>query len=296
MHQLARTSDFSAVKAALEKYQKFPKEDVKPALDILQERYDDLVEMAKEQLRDLGTVTDPLQIDQTLARFEAYSASADDPTGGGGGPLAEERKVVVARRDKIIEDAKSELVGADGAVTDAGAEGGTRAATLADMQKIYDKYGEFPDVQEERAQLKTKLDSLVGEIQEKLREALASHDIAMINEAMKLHVGAGNHLETSFARLIKQQHSMMTTMRNKMASSLASHNIDNIIEVLLESEPYGESMVRWRLALEERKQTTIKTVIAELDIMKASNDSLSVSIALEKFEKFGEKFEEAKPV
>jgi hypothetical protein len=42
----------------------------------------------------------------------------------------------------------------------------------------------------------------------------------------------------------------MDTMRNKMKNALTSHNTDKIVEILSESEPYGESMARWRLALE----------------------------------------------
>jgi hypothetical protein len=280
MNQLARTSDYSAIKLALEKYQAFP-EEVKVALDKLQERHDDLVEEAKEQLRDLATASDPRQIDQVVARFEAYGETIDEARTG-----------AVSRREKVMEEAKSELSSADSA-TDA--EGGSRPATVAEMQKIYDKYADFPDVQDDRAQLKTKLDSQVSEIHEKLRTALSSHDIAQINEAVALHAGCGDHLETTFARLIKQQRSMMDTMRNKMKNALTSHNTDKIVEILSESEPYGESMARWRLALEERKKTSIKTVVSELVILKESNDSLSVSVALEKFEKFGEKFEDAKP-
>ena len=280
MNQLARTSDFAAIKAALEKYEAFP-EEVKPALEKLQERHDDLVEGAKEQLRDLGTVNDPLQIDLVVARFDAYGESVD-----------EARQVAVSRRQKVIEDAKSEISSADTA-TDA--DGGSRPATVAEMYRVYEKYADFPDVQDDRAQLQTKLDTQVSEIHEKLRAALSSHDIVQINEAVALHAGCGKHLESTFARVIKQQRSMMDTMRNKMKNALTSHNTEKIVEVLAESEPYGENLARWRLALEERKKTSIKTVIAELNILKESADSLSVSVALEKFEKFGEKFEDAKP-
>ena len=68
-----------------------------------------------------------------------------------------------------------------------------------------------------------------------------------------------------------------------------------IADTLEESATYGEGMLRWRRALEQRKETTIRTLVAELDILKASNDSQTVSVALEKFEKYGERFEEAKP-
>ena len=280
MQQLARTTDFAAIKAALEKYQAFP-EDVRPALDKLQERHDDLVEEANEQLRDFGTVSDPRQIDLVMARFDVYGESVD-----------ESRQAALSRRQKVIEDAKSELSSADNA-TDP--EGGSRPATVAEMHRVYEKYADFPDVQDERAQLKMKLDTKVSEIHEKLRAALSSHDITQINEAVALHAGCGSHLETTFARIIKQQRSMMDTMRNKMKNALTSHNTEKIVEVLAESEPYGESLARWRLALEERKKTSIKTVVAELNILKESNDSLSVSVALEKFEKFGDTFEDAKP-
>ncbi len=280
MNQLARTSDFAAIKAALEKYEAFP-EEVKPALEKLQERHDDLVEGAKEQLRDLGTATDPLQIDLVVSRFDAYGESVDEP-----------RQAAVSRRQKVIEDAKSEISSADTA-TDA--EGGSRPATVAEMHRVYEKYADFPGVQDERSQLQKQLDTQVSEVHEKLRAALSSHDITQINEAVALHAGCGNHLETTFARVIKQQRSMMDTMRNKMKNALTSHNTEKIVEVLAESEPYGENLARWRLALEERKKTSIKTVVAELNILKESADSLSVSVALEKFEKFGEKFEDAKP-
>ena len=86
-------------------------------------------------------------------------------------------------------------------------------------------------------------------------------------------------------------------MRNKMKAALSSHNTPAIVELIEESIPYGDSMVRWRSALEQRKGTTVQTVVQELKALQQSQDPPSVSIAVQKYEKYCDQFEEAiKPV
>lgn len=268
--RIVKTNDFPSMKAALEQYESFPHEH-KAVWDMLQDRVDELVEEANDKLRDLRTATDPSVIELVVSRFDTY-----------GELVEEQRKAAFERRDALQEAARLEMRQAEG--------------TISDMQKVLDKYAKYAGVDDDRRQLKERVDAVVTTKHEILKEALGTRDIAKINEALLLRQECGAHLESSFTRLEKQQRSMLDLMRNKMKVALSSHNTSAIVELLVESEPYGDSLTRWRRALAQRKEMTVQTVVNELQVLCESQDPASVTVAIQKYEKYSAQFEEAKPV
>jgi hypothetical protein len=153
---LASSTDFTAVEAALLKYQSYP-ENVKDAWEALREHRDELLRNAKRTFRALLDTHLLADIDRALVVYADYAEAVES-----------ERAAVVAHRKALLKNAVIELRGL--AVN--------AESTVRQMSEALDRYEQYPNVRAERAQV-------LAIVIKRVADASELTDVSMLSAALE---------------------------------------------------------------------------------------------------------------
>ena len=251
---LVSSADFTAVEVALLKYQSYP-ENVKDAWEALREHRDELLRTAKRTFRALLDTHILADIDAALVLYADYAEAVES-----------ERAAVVAHRKALVKNAVIEL---RGLIVDP-------ESTVRQLSMAVDRYEQYPNVQQERAEVL----AIVIE-----RVALASEltDVRMLGAAVADCAPAQKHACNEYENLINKFDSIAEPMKAKMRMALKRNEPLELEAVVQESQQFGPGLQKERQPLKDALQQYIDAAKDEITPLLSSGAFLTIEKTLEKY-------------
>ena len=254
---LVSSTDFTAVEAALLKYQSYP-DNVKDAWEALREHRDELLRNAKRAFRALLDSHLLADIDGALVMYADYAEAVES-----------ERAAVVAHRKALLKSAVIELRGLA-----ANAE-----STVRQMSEALDRYGQYPNVRAERAQV-------LAIVTKRVADASELTDASMLSAALEDYAPGRKFAPNEYENLRQKFETVVKPMIAKMRVALTRNEPLELEAVEKESQQFGPGLQTERQPLQEALQGYIAAAKDELTPLLSSGDFLSIENALAKYKDY----------
>lgn len=254
---LITSTDFTAVEAALLKYQSYP-EAVKEAWEAVREHRDELLRTAKQTFRALLETHVLADIDAALVAYADYAEAVES-----------ERAAVIGHRKWLLKNAVIELrtLAAD------------MQSTVRALAGALDRYELYPNVSEERAEVLTI-------VIERVAEASELTDISMLGEAVEDCAAAEKYAPTEYGNLVEKFATIAEPMKAKMREALARNEALELESVIEESQEYGPGLQKERKPLQDALQKFIDEAKSEMTDLLTSGAFLTIEKTLVKYSNY----------
>lgn len=254
---LASSTDFTAVEAALLKYQSYP-ENVKDAWEALREHRDELLRNAKRTFRALLDTHLLADIDRALVVYADYAEAVES-----------ERAAVVSHRKALLKNAVIELRGL--AVN--------AESTVCQMSEALDRYEQYPNVRAERAQV-------LAIVIKRVADASELTDVSMLSAALEDYAPARKYACNEYENLRQKFETVVKPMIAKMRMALTRNEPLELEAVVKESQQFGPGLQKERQPLQKGLQRYIDAAKDELTPLLSSGVFLSIENALVKYKDY----------
>lgn len=257
LNPLVSSADFTAVEAALLKYQSYP-EAVKDAWEAVREHRDDLLRNAKNTFHALLDTHVLADIDAALVMYADYAEAVES-----------EREAVVAHRKALLKNAVIEL---RGLALDS-------ESTIEQLCAALDRYEEYPNVLRERA-------AVLAIVVERVENASELKDVSMLGAAVHEYAIAQKHAPKEYDILQKKFNSITEPMRAKMRRALKRNEPLELEVVVRESQQFGPGLQAERQPLQEALRGFIDAAKREITPLLSSGVFLTIEKTLTKYEDY----------
>eukprot|EP01043_Picozoa_sp_COSAG02_P037144 COSAG02_NODE_2767_length_8066_cov_24.147358_2_plen_2629_part_01 len=266
LQMLSRSNDFSAIGAAMQKYEDFCPETA-AAYEAVRDRWDGLVEMAKTQLEALAMSDNPAQIAAGLKTYDGWGEN-----------LEAAKDNAIRRQTDLLEQARESIK----EICE------NPDVAIEDVESAIMKYAAYPDIDDENAALAMHLAKRVAVVQDQLAILRESDDISEVGAALARHKGTSDRVETAVRDLEHHMVGLGRRMADRLQRLLKSQDLDDIDKAIADSAVYGETVEDARDKLSDHRRKILRLAAEEIAELTLSDDFLAVQNALFKYKDWPE--------
>ena len=264
MRQLTEAVDYHKLTVAIDSYTDVPTE-IQGDLDRLKQHKENLLELAKQDLRELVAASSPFIIDETLARLTHY-----------GDLISSEKAEAMSRRTEIINKANSELE----------AVSKKEDATLLEVEQLLSQFEGWPkDIRKARDSVKTRQAVAAAKLMQQIKQSIESRDYALVEDILAKHSQtAGSQLAPAITDLRNKQTTLINGMKLRIKTAIATNDLAEMDKAAKEAEPYGAPLKMDIDQLTRRRAGQVDSLKARLTGLAKVEDFAAVVQAIEKYD------------
>ena len=270
---LARSKDFAAVAAAVEKYTDFC-EETAATFDAVNDNFVGLSEAATAQLEALAMQDDPALI---ATQLRTYSNWGDGVSGA--------RDIAERRLDELVREAKEKIR----EITE------NPEVSIKEVEEALTKFANYPTIEEvdmvaELGALRAHLTKRVDGVQDELAILRESDDIGKVNAALDHYRGMTPLLNAAVRDLEAHTVGLGRRMADRLDRLLRTEDLGPMDEALDASRPFGEVVEHARNQLDEHRRKILRVAAEEISELTLTDEFQfpHVEEALKKYEDWPE--------
>ena len=262
MKELSASDDYVKVEDCLKLYDDWP-EEVSQQRALLAERRGELVAAAKQRLLSVCASNDIGEVQKVLVESECFAEN-----------VRIERRALKSTEKKLIDEAKH-------AMSSLAAK--SSAAPL-EIKMLLERYTPYAAMTErEMDDLRAKLALTIQERKDALLQLMTEPDVRIIDEELAAPFeGCEEEVEEALKQLREYRATLEATMRGRLGDVDKIEDSMELFALLAQADAFGESLKSESRPVRDKLDGIVRTVKAELEGLRGSDDYLAIIEAIEK--------------